>query len=182
MSHNNEVRFEHDFFGVVDELEVSLCIDGEDYATRDIDSAIVKIRQRIQKQYSIDLNAAIGDNYLDAVMGTEIKAFLDNMHYLYNNVCGCGNFFRYIGGVPICLSNVNYLGITKDSMLSVLKLLQIEGRHDTLTSSMNQIKAKIGTVPMSLEKKLFMILYVSFELELYELSAAIAEILYIGGL
>ena len=182
MSRNHEIRFVHDFYGVISELEVALCIDGEDYATRDIDSAMVKIKQRLQRQYSIDLSGSIEDTYAGTIIGDEVKNFLDNMQFMYNRVCGCSHYFRYIGEVPINLSKINYLGITKDSMLGVLKLLQCEGRHDTLNSAMEQIKSKIGTIPMSIEKKLYMILYVSFKLELFELTAVIAEILYLGGI
>lgn len=182
MSHKSEIRFAHDFYGVITELEVAFCIDGEDYATRDVDMAITKIKQRLQRQYSIDLSGSIDDTYAGTIIGDEVKNFLDNMHYMYNRISGCGQYFRYVGKVPINLSKINYMGITKDSMLSVLKLLQCEGRHDSLSSAMEQIKAKIGTIPMSIEKKMFMCLYVSYILELYEMSAAIAEILYLGGI
>lgn len=182
MSHFKEVRFVHDFFGVVSELEVALCIDGEDYATRDIDMAMSRIKQRLQRQYSIDLSGSMNETYSGAIIGEEVKNFIDNMQYMYNRICGCSHYFRYIGQVPINLSKINYLGITKESMLSVLKLLQCEGRQDSLSNSMEQIKSKIGTIPMSSEKKLYMILYVSYTLELFELSATIAEILYLGGI
>lgn len=182
MSHNKEVRFVHDFFGVINEMEVALCIDGEDYATRDVDMAINRIKQRLQRQYSIDISGTMSAMYSGTLIGDEVKNFLDNMQFMYNRVCGCSHYFRYIGQVPINLSKINYLGITKESMLSVLKLLQCEGRHESLSSAMDQIKSKIGTIPMSIEKKLYMILYVSHTMELFELSAVIAEILYLGGI
>lgn len=182
MPNNKEIRFTHDFYGVINELEVALCIDGEDYATRDVDMAMSRIRQRLQRQYSIDLSGRIEDTYSGYIVGDEVKNFLDNMQFMYNRVCGCGQYFRYVGQVPINLSKINYMGITKTSMLSLLKLLQCEGRHATLYNPMDQIKSKIGTIPMSIEKKMFMCLYVSYMLELYELSASLAEILYLGGL
>lgn len=182
MPNYKEIRFTHDFYGVVSELEVALCIDGEDYATRDIDMSISKIRQRIQRQYSIDLSGTMSDTYSGTIIGDEVKNFLDNMKFMYDRVCGCSHYFRYLGQVPVNISKINYLGITKESMLSVLKLLQCEGRHESLSSAMEQIKSKIGTIPMSIEKKLYMILYISYKLELYELSAAVAEILYLGGI
>jgi hypothetical protein len=182
MAHNKEVRFTHDFFGVISEMEVALCIDGEDYSTRDIDMSMSKIKQRLQRQYSIDLSGTMTETYAGTIIGDEVKNFLDNMQFMYNRVCGCSHYFRYVGQVPINLSKINYLGITKESMLSVLKLLQCEGRQDSLSSAMDQIKSKIGTIPMSNEKKLYMILYVSYKMELFELSAAVAEILYLGGI
>lgn len=182
MNQGKEVRFIHDFFGVVSEMEVALCIDGEDYATRDVDMAIQNIKKRIQKQYSVDLSGSLADMYAGSIIGDEVKNFLDNMQFMYNRICGCSHYFRYIGQVPINLSKINYLGITKESMFGVLKLLQCEGRHESLNSAMNQIKSKIGTIPMSIEKKLYMILYISYLMELYELSAVVAEILYLGGI
>lgn len=182
MSQAKEVRFIHDFFGVINEMEVALCIDGEDYATRDVDMSIKRIKQRIQRQYSLDLSGTLSDMYAGTIIGDEVKNFLDNMQFMYNRICGCSHYFRYIGQVPINLSKINYLGITKESMLGVLKLLQCEGRHESLSGAMEQIKSKIGTIPMSIEKKLYMILYVSHTMELYELSAVVAEILYLGGI
>lgn len=181
MSHFKEVRFVQDFFGVVSELEVALCIDGEDYATRDISMSMSRIKQRLQMQYSIDLSGNIEEAYAGAIIGNEVTNFLDNMQFMYNRVCGSAHYFRYVGQIPVNLSKINYLGITKESMLGILKLIQCEGRQESLTTSMEQIKSKIGTIPMSLEKKLYMILYVSYTLKLYELTASIAEILYLGG-
>lgn len=182
MSQSKEVRFAHDFFGVVSEMEVALCIDGEDYASRDVDMSINRIKQRIQRQYSIDLSGKLSDMYAGNLIGDEVRNFLDNMQFMYNRICGSSHYFRYVGQVPVNISKINYLGITKDSMLSVLKLLQCEGRHESLSSAMEQIKSKIGTIPMSVEKKLYMILYVSYIMELFELSAVVAEILYLGGI
>lgn len=182
MSHEREVRFKHDFYGVVTELEVALCIDGEDYASRDIDMAMSRIKQRLQRQYAIDLSGTLTDTYAGTIIGDEVKSFLDNMQYVYNRVCGCCHYFRYIGEVPVNLSKINYLGITKESMLGILKLLQCEGRQDSLVGAMEQVKSKIGTISMSVEKKLYMILYVVYKMELFELAAAIAEILYLGGI
>lgn len=182
MNKPKEVRFLHDFYGVINEMEVALCIDGEDYSTRDVDMAITRIKQRIQRQYSIDLSGNLNDMYAGTLIGDEVKNFLDNMQFMYNRICGCSHYFRYVGQIPVNLSKINYLGITKESMLSILKLLQCEGRHESLSSAMEQVKSKIGTIPMSIEKKLYMILYVSNILELYELSAVVAEILYLGGI
>lgn len=182
MSNPTEIRFTHDFFGVVSELEVALCIDGEDYATRDINNALSKIKLRLQRQYSIDFSGSMADAYSGVIIGDEVKNFLDNMQYLYNKVCGCSSYFRYIGKIPVSLSKVNYLGITKTDMMGFLSLLQTEGKHRSLKSPVDQIALKIGTIPMSIEKKLFMILTVSYVLELHELCSAIAEILYLGGI
>lgn len=182
MGRNLETRFSHDFYGTLSELEVALCIDGEDYASRDIDAAMKRIKLRLQKQYAIDLSGSIEDLYSASVIGSEVKDFLDNLQFMYNRIAGCCQYFRFIGEIPVNLSKINYMGITKDSMLSVLKLLQCEGRHESLKNPMEQIKAKIGTIPMSEEKKLFMCLYVSYSLELYELTAALAEIIYLGGI
>lgn len=182
MNSNKETRFVHDFFGVINELEIALCIDGEDYATRDIETAISNIKQRLQKQYGLDMSGSIDDVYTESIIGGEVKTFLDNIQYMYNKVAGCGQYFRYIGNIPINLSKLNYMGFTKDSLLAILRMLQVEGHYDSLIVSMQQIREKLCTLPMSYEKKLFMILSVSYILKLYELTDAIAELLYIGGL
>jgi hypothetical protein len=180
---NKEIRFIHDFYGVINEIEVALCIDGEDYASRDIDIATSRIIKRLQRNYSIDFNINNMNNvYFGSSLGDETKIFLDNIKFLYDRISGCSHYFRYIGQIPINLSKINYLGITKESMLGVLKLLQCEGKHNSMSNAMEQIKSKIGTISMSTEKKLYMILYISYILELYELTAVIAEILYLGGI
>ena len=177
-----DIRFVHDFYGAISDLEVALCIDGEDYANRDLDISISKIKQRLQVQYSIDLSGNIEDMYSSSVIGSEVKNFLDNMFFMYNKMCGFSTYFRYVNEVPIKLSKINYIGITKNSLLSLLKFLQIEGRQGNMANSMDTVKSKLGSIPMCIEKKLIMCLYVSYILKLYELVDVLAEILYLGGL
>lgn len=176
-----EIRFVHNFSGIVQELEVSLCIDGKHYERRDIDEVISDIKHRIQLSYSIDLTGTHEENYAGTLIGDEVVNFLDTMKFNYDNVCGLSHYFRYIGEIPINLAKINYLGITKDSMLAVLKMLQMEGRHCNLKSAIEDIEVRIGTIEMCIEKKLFMLLCVSYEIGLFELTAVLAEILYLGG-
>lgn len=184
MSKILQIRFIHDFYSNIKELEVILCIDGVDYATRDIDIAISNIKDRISKQYYIDFNNTnnVDNIYNNTVVNNEVNVFVDNIFFMYNKICGSSHYFLYSGKIPVNLSKVNYMGITKDSMLGVLKLLQVEGNYEIVVEAMEQIKYKIGTVPMCNEKRLFMLLYVSYILKLYELTSVIAQILYIGGI
>lgn len=179
---SQEVVFVHDFHGTINELEIALCIDGEDYGSRDIDIVLNRIRTRIQRQYGIELSGRISDSTSSYVLGDEMRNFIDNMQFIYNKVCALSAYSRYCGEIPISLERVNYIGVSKTSLTSLLKLLQCEGRTKYVEASMDTVKGRITSLPMCSEKKLFLCLVVCYYIGLYELTAVLAEILYLGGL
>lgn len=177
-----EVRFTHDFYGALNELQVALCIDGKDYAERDPSRLLSNVKERLQKQYALDTTVSIDELYSASIMGDEVSNFLESTKYMYDKLCGLSHFFRFTGKIPINLSDVNYLGTTKNQMLSLLKLLQTEGRQEFLSSTIENIKSRMLSIPQSVEKQMFMCLVISYNLKLFELTAVLAEILYMGGI
>lgn len=171
-------RFVHDYYGILNELEGAFCIDGQDYANRSIDVAFSNIFKRLQRQYHIDLTVPRDLLYSTESVGAEVKPFLDNMYYLYCKLAGLAHFIKYSGQNPFSLSKINYLGVTPTSFKAFLKFLQLDGKNTGLDDSIERIKVGLGTVSMCNEKKLVMILCLAYELQLYELVAVIAEILY----
>ena len=65
-----------------------------------------------------------------------------------------------------------------------MNFLQLCMRGKTVPSiaaSMDAIKHKVSNISTCLEKKIFLLLVVSYELGFYELLATLAEIMYLGG-
>lgn len=164
-----------DFGKTLQDLEVFLCISAEDYASRDINTSIENIKMKIQRQYAIDING------LNASHVATDSVLYDGMLYHYSQLCAFSHQFRYLDDVPINLNDVNYFGLTRDSFLGLAKMLQRENRYTQVSVSMEQLKAAIQTIPMCIEKKLLMLLYILYTLKFYQVCAVIAEILYLGG-
>ena len=66
-------------------------------------------------------------------------------------------------------------------MKKILKALQREKTMVMAEESIEMMKTKIMTIKTSNEKRLFMLLLLSWDIGLYELVAVIAEILFLGG-
>lgn len=164
-------------------LEVALQIDGMDYAEKDVNVIISNVKQRIIRQYNVDLtNCKITDD--DLAMGRARSSailFIENVANLHAQLCGYLQIVRYTGEITIKPINVNYLGIVQKSLMSVLQLAIRRKTVPTLRDAMEAIKLKIGSVNNCMEKKMFLIMIVSYELGFYEVMAAVAEILYLGG-
>lgn len=176
-----EVRFTVDHLKVISELEAVFCIDGNDYVNRDIDNALRNILQRIQVQYSIEFEENQVTPYNGAIYSEEEKNFIDIVYTLYEKLCAIAHSIRYRGKVPYSLSSVNYIGITKDSLLNLLKLVQMEGSQTKAGIYMEDVKYRLTSVPITPERRLFTLMVLSYILKLYEVTAVIAELLYLGG-
>lgn len=173
--------FKHDFLGIIAEAEVSLCIDGNDYASRDIDQAIDSIKNKIERQFGIDFNYSLNEMVNGSSIMDEASTFVDSVYYIYCRLCACSQYFRYIGEIPVKPKAINYAGYTKNSFLGLMRLLTIDGKYESVEQSVEQLKYRLGTIPMCVERKLLMILVICYGLNLYEMVACIAELLYIGG-
>lgn len=182
MSKLDKIQFVHDFYGTVNELEVILCIDGEDYSTRDVDSITNNVKDRLRKRYALDFSRYSLTEMLKEDSLSELsKEFADTLYYSYNRLCGDSTYFVFTMDTPVSLAKVNYLGITRNSMNSILILLQKNGQQDGLFDAINQIRVKLLSTPMCIEKKLFMCLCVAYDLGLFEIVGVLAQILYVGG-
>lgn len=169
---------------IITELEVALQIDGSDYAEKDVTRIISNIKKRIARQYQVDLtNTKIDDPtlFVDKYRNAS-TLFVESVTRIHGMLCGYLQIVRYTTSVLIRPSNVNYLGFNDDSLLNFLALCM---RRDTIPSvveSIESVKLKLASVNSCREKRLFIILVVSFELGFYEVMAAVAEILYLGGM
>lgn len=168
---------------LVRSLEVALQIDGADYAERSVDTIIKSIKNRIIRQYQVDLtDVKMNDDAL--YMGktrAQAMLFLENISMLHANLCGYLQTVRFNGNFIIKPSNVNYLGVREKPLMSFLQLCMRSKTVPSINASMDAIKYKIGSISTCLEKKIFLLLVVSYELGFYELMATLAEVLYLGG-
>ena len=164
-------------------LEVALQIDGSDYAERNVDTIIRNIKNRIIRQYQVDLTLVkMNDDAL--YMGksrAQAMLFLENITMLHANLCGYLQTVRFNGNFVIKPSNVNYLGVTEKPLMNFLQLCMRGKTVPSIAASMDAIKHKVSNISTCLEKKIFLLLVVSYELGFYELLATLAEIMYLGG-
>ncbi len=173
----------YDIHKLANNLEVALQIDGVDYAEKNIDTVIKNVRNRIISHYQIDLtktNMADPALYMGKSRNAAIL-FLENITNLHAQLCGYLQICRYTASFLIKPINVNYLGIDDNDLMNFFQATMRKKTIPAISNAMEVVKQKVSTINACLEKKLLMIMIVSYELGFHELMATIAEIFYLGG-
>lgn len=165
------------------EMEAAIKLHGKDYMESSYDTILRNIKQRINKEYQIDLNLGkINDiSFETGIYRSAVALFLDVMAMVHSKLCAYCQICRYMTHNDISLSSINYMSYTQESMKKILKALQREKTMVMAEESIEMMKTKIMTIKTSNEKRLFMLLLLSWDIGLYELVAVIAEILFLGG-
>lgn len=165
------------------EMEVAIKLSGKDYTENSYDAILRNVKQRINKEYQIDLTLGkVNDiSFETGIYKAAVSLFIDNMAMIHSKFCAYCQICRYTVHNDISLSSINYMSYTEDSMLLTLKMLQKEKTRVRADESIEAMKTKIMTIKTSNEKRLFMLLLLSYDIGLYEITACIAEILYLGG-
>lgn len=165
------------------EAEVALQISGTDYEEKDFGIILRNIRDRLGLQYQIDLtDKNINDDSFNvSIYQSSISLLIDNMAMIHSKFAGYTQIVHYEFKSDINLSNVNYLGFTKDTVMTSLRLAQMRKTQPRILNFVESIKPKMYTIKHCKEKRLFVLFIVSYELGLNAFTATLAEILYIGG-
>lgn len=164
-------------------IEVALKVDGKDYGESSYDAIARNVKQRINREYQIDLNLGkINDiSFETGIYRAAVSLFIDNMALMHAKLSAYCQISRYITHIDVSLSAINYMAYTEESMKSILKLLQREKTMPRCAEAIESMKEKIMTIKTSKEKRFFMIMLLCYDFGLYEIVATIAEILYLGG-
>ena len=170
--------------GIIRELEAAFQIDGSDFEERDIDIVIKNVKTRICRQYQIDLSEHKVDSaeFEVGVYRNAVSIFIDNIARIHAKICGYCQIARYLTSMQVSLSDVNYLGYTEESLKTMLQALQRKATLPMAEDAINSVKLKLSTINNCREKRLFMLAIVSHAIGFNEVTAAVAEILYLGSL
>lgn len=178
------VRDNYSLHNVLKELEAVLQIDGIDYEEIDIERLLGNVKKRIEKQYQLDLSdtsyaATMINN--TAYQGS-LVIFIDNVSRVHSILCGYAQICRFTMEIPISLSSINYIGFTQESLREVLISAQVSSKMIAVSRAMEAIGEKLATLTLCYERRLLTCFYIAYELKLYELTSALAELLYISML
>jgi len=170
----------YDLHKVIRELETAYQIDESDFVERDMDVMIKHIKAKINQQYAIDISTyKVNATELELVSFREsLKLFISNIARIHSKLCGCCQVDRYLTRTDISLSKINYLGFVESSLVDTLEALQRKTFLPEMEGRIECIKEKLGTISTCWEKRLFVLLVVSWELGFDEVVACIAEILF----
>lgn len=173
----------YDINKIILDVEVALQIDGKDYGEKDVDVILDNIRNRIIRQYQLDLfGKKINDDVLYVGNSRSSAAlFVENIAALHGRLCGYLQIVRYCKQSTITPTNINYMGFTPKSFMSFLIGASSANTMPNIDISVKAIKNKFSTINSCTEKKLILIMIVAYEFGLYELVSSVAEILYLGG-
>lgn len=168
---------------IVIDLEMALQISGTDYAERDFDKIMSNVRNRILRQYNVNLlkNKITDPCMFEGKNRNSVVLFIESIADMHAKLCGYLEIVRYTHEVTIKPVNVNYLGFDETKLMSVLRLAQSKEYIPSIEPNFESIKQQVGTINSCMEKKMFLIMCVAHELGFDELLASIAEILYLGG-
>lgn len=169
---------------IVKELEIALQIEGSAYEEKNLDVVVSDVKKRLSRQYALDFtNYKVGDPELEGIKSaTEVAMFIQVIGGLHAKLCAYGQIARFLTELPIDLGNVNYLGKEEVSLKSNFKKMERERVMPSSKEFIQVIKDRLGTVSFCLEKRILLLLVVTYELGLYEVTAAIAELLYMSML
>ena len=167
---------------IVRELEAVFQIDGQDFEEKDISILLSNVRTRILRQYQVDLNnKKIDDPELSVEPNRGATVlFIQNVMRMHSKLCGYGHIARYLTSISLSLSDIGYLGFTAESMVTTLIILQRESTLPKADDAIKAIEGKLQTVSTSLEKRIFVLIVVAYELGFYEVSSVLAELLYLS--
>lgn len=177
-----QIQDMYDINRIILDVEVALQIDGKDYGEKDVDTIIENVRNRIIRQYQLDLHGIkINDDslYIGKSRSSAVL-FVDNVAALHARLCGYLQIVRYTKQATIKPINVNYMGFTPQSFKSFFMAAQSAYTMPNIETAIRAIKGKFGSVNSCIEKKFILIMLVAYEFGFYELVASLAEILYIG--
>ena len=177
-----DIARRYDLHTIITELEAVLQIDATDFEEHDVDIILLNVKKRIDKNYHIDLSTykVDSDELAMSQYRNAVSVFIDNVTRIHGKVCGYGEIARYLTTLQIKVSNINYLGFTKEDLKAALIAMQRKVTQPMTEEVIKAIKEKLSTVNFCWEKRLFLVLVISYDLGFKELTAAIAEILYVG--
>jgi hypothetical protein len=172
----------YDINKIMLDIEAALLIDGKDYSEKDVEDILENIRNRIIRQYQIDLHdKKINDDSLySGKSRSQAVLFVENAAALHARLCGYLQIVRYNKIVTIRVSNINYMGFERKALQSFFMAAMGSSTMPSIETAISAIKRKFGSVNNCMEKKFILVMIVAYEFGLNELVAAISEILYLG--
>lgn len=171
---------------IINALEVTLQIDGTDYGLTDINLIYENIYKRMQRQYQLDLrDTKLTDDALYIGPTRESAVLLmDNISQLYAKLAGYTYSLKFridksvqtnniieIRGV-----NINRCQASVKSFKGFMSRCRVAGQIGPLEPSVTYMEQKFGNLVKCNEKRILLIMLLSYRLGLYELVAVIADI------
>jgi len=164
---------------IIKELEMALQISGSDFEEKDVDAIIKNVKARIGRQYQLDMTYKLNAPELNApAYRDSLDGYLDILSGLHAKLCGYGQLVRFRAKNDISLYDINYLGYTPDSLKEILDAFQRDKFRYMSEPHIVGFKEKLKSISTCTEKRLFVLLVISCELGLPEITATIAELLY----
>lgn len=178
------LKDDYELESVIRGLEVALQVDGSTYDEKDISKAIMDVKKRLTRQYvHIDfINFRIGDPEIEKLgdAASTVVLFLDGIASVHSKLCAYTQIVRFTCNCPVDLMKINYLGIEEDSLKTNIMKMERERLLPSIEPVIKAIEDRLNSISYCLEKRIIMLLVISYELGLYEITATIAELLHIS--
>jgi hypothetical protein len=170
------------FNNILTSLESTLSIEmsGDMRVDETINAAV----QRLENTYACTFDRDVYS------LQSESQLMADNINLLLKDVQQClamlslyTNLKIFHMNMGITLSDVNYLGYAKESLLTALKYLQCETEYKKHADDIiTPLYDTLNNIPMCSVKRMFIIMLMFARLGITEGVAIMSQLLYIGGL
>lgn len=173
---------EFSFMNMLTSFESTLKIDytGDDKVSDVIDRAIKSLESTYGCDFDKDVFSLRAENQLQA---SNIDMFLRDVKQCLAEMSFFNQLKLFHKNIAFNLSDINYLGSSKQLLLTSLRYLQdqaeqVRKRDDII----GPLMAALNNVPQCQPKRLFVFLLMFDRLGIQEGVAIVAQLLYLGGL
>lgn len=149
-----------------------------------VDDVLLAAKQRLENAYGTvfdkDVFSLQSENQLVA---DDIDILLKNVSQCLSQLALYIDLKLYHKNLAITLADVNYLGYSKEQLLTALKYMQdvdeYKKHHEEVTKPLHNT---LNAIPMCTVKRLFVVMLMLDNLGITEGVSIVAQLLYIGGL
>lgn len=174
-----------DLFSLGDILldcEATLRLQYDEGNQNNVAAILKSAKERLENAYQCRLDEPV---YVvqakNALVANDLEIFIKEASSCIERLCTLVVLTLYSKRPPVNLSDVNYLGFTRESLTMALRYMQDKVRYAERTPLLPPLKNALNNIEMSHVKRLFIIMLAFENLGLEEGVAACASLLYLGG-
>ena len=153
-----------------------------EYTEKDTNRILTASKHALENAYQCKLDEPV------YVVQAKNELVSENLNVLIVEIAACVQQLAALNSItafekraPINLSDVNFLGFTRESLSTALKYLQDRILYEKRDQIIPALKAALNNVEMSQIKRLFIIMLALEQLGIPEGVAVCAQLLYFGG-
>lgn len=163
---------------ILQQLESTLLIEyADDKSANNLTTEAIK---RIENNYVIKISASIYElQTANALTGAAAESIINGVVECLKSLTLYTTVTMFQRSIPISMSSVNYLGMSRADLLTALRYLQDEKLYESRLKVIPSLKQNVSNIETNTIKRLFIILFVLDALGMPDGVACVAQLLYL---